>query len=150
MVAKIKSWWAFFEKIPFGKWVFSRFLGMIIPYSGTIRPKILNIYQNEAQVCIKEHRRISNHLNSIHAIALINLGELTTGLALHFALGPNQKAILTNLTARYIKKARGMITASAKLDSNMNITAGEYKIVARLKNQEGDEVALVTAIWLVR
>src|SRR5690606_25639543 len=103
-----------------------------------------------ARVSIAQHRRILNHLNSIHAIALVNLGELTTGLALHFAMGEDQQAILVGLKIIYTKKARHKVVAIAKMPDHQNLSAGEHEIIAILRDETGDEVAKVWARWLLR
>lgn len=101
----IKTWWGKLSTHPFGKWIFSRILGWLIPYTGTIRPNIVKLGPGSAEVFIKDTRRNRNHLQSIHALALGNLGELTTGLALHFGMETNKRAILTNLNVEFPQKS---------------------------------------------
>ena len=93
MVNKLKTWWERLATLPLGKWLFSKALALLIPYTGTISPLVLEITPGFAKVHMAQRRRIFNHLDSIHALALGNLGELTTGLALHFAIKDNQRAI---------------------------------------------------------
>ena len=148
MVDRIKTWWRRLSSWPCGKWIFSRFVGLMIPYTGTICPNIVTLSPGFAEVFIKDKRRHRNHLRSIHALALGNLGELTTGLALHFALEANKRAILTNLNIEFVKKARGIITATASIDTKESLF-GPVVVQASLVDHKGEVVVKLNATWLV-
>lgn len=147
MVQTLKTWWTRLARTAFGRWFFSRIMGFLIPYTGSVRPLILAVEPGFAQVCIRDRRGVRNHLKSIHAIAIANLGEVTTGLALHFTLPNEARAILTNLSVTYLKKARGTITATTQFSEQVSV--GPMPIEARLVDEQGDVVATVNAIWLV-
>lgn len=147
MVTALKIWWERLKSNAFGRWFFSRIVGFLIPYTGTINPIVKEIGPGFAQVLLKDKRRLRNHLSSVHALALANLGELTTGLALHFSLTASDRAILTKLQAQYFKKSRGTITAKARVPSQT--LTGEVPVTAELFDENGTHVCTVTAHWLV-
>lgn len=149
MVQKLKKWWQRLSTTPWGRWLFSKVLAWLIPYTGTIDPRVLELKPGFARVCIKDRRIKRNHLNSIHALALANLGELTTGLCLHLALNEGDQAILTKLEVNYLKKARGVITAQAELAPGADVS-GAVPVTAQLCDSMGEQVAIVQAHWLVR
>ena len=72
--------WARTSKLPFGNRVFSRLIGRMAPYSGSVGATILDLSDGYCRAELRERPEIRNHLRSIHAVALINLGELATGL----------------------------------------------------------------------
>jgi acyl-coenzyme A thioesterase PaaI-like protein len=148
MIATLKKWWPLLADKPFGPKLFSRFLGRLIPYTGTIRPLVTQLEPGVAVVKLKSHKCVANHLGSVHAIALANLGELTTGLALHYSLDPKQRAILTHLTLKFVKKARGVITARSCWTIPPKIQ-GPQVLEAILYDEENHIVANVEATWLV-
>lgn len=148
MVNTLKTWWKRLSGTPLGKWVFSRMIGLMIPYTGTISPNVEKLAPGFAEVFIKDRRRHRNHLRSFHAIALANLGELTTGLALHFLLDAQARAILTSLNIEFLKKARGVITAKATIEQRAPF-GGPIVVEALLSDVHGDIVAKVRATWLV-
>src|SRR5690606_12050871 len=74
--------WRRFNALPLGRCLFNRMVGFTVPYAAAIRPEILAIEPGLARACIRDRRGVRNHLRSIHAVALINLAELTANLAM--------------------------------------------------------------------
>lgn len=148
MVNDLKIWWHRLSSWSLGRWLFSRMIALLIPYTGTVSPHVNRLTPGFAEVFLNDKRRHRNHLRSIHALALANLGEVTTGLALHFLLSPGQRAILTNLNVEYLKKARGKIYARAKIDA-AHIGEGSHEVLANLYDTHGVIVASIKATWLV-
>jgi len=121
----------------------------MIPYSGTTQPYVLEIRPGYAKIRIADRRIVRNHLRSLHAIALVNLGELSTGLAMTFGAPDDVRAILTGVSAEYTKKARGTITSEATSPVLTSNEKREVPVEAVLRDEAGDVVARVTARWLV-
>ena len=146
----IMVWWSRLEPLPAGRLMFSLALGWLAPYSGNIGARVEEIRPGYARVGIKDRRRLRNHLRSMHAIALVNLGELATGLAVLSTLSVDMRGIVLDIQAEYVKKARGRITAIAEFELpplSQDDTA--CKVEACLQDQGGETVARVRATWLI-
>jgi len=84
----------------------------------------------------------------VHAIALANLGELTSGLAMTAGLPSGVRGIVTSIEVEYQKKARGQILASSHVTLPPVIDATiEHQVEAQLTDEGGDLVATVRVHW---
>lgn len=95
---------------------------------------------------MRDRPAVRNHLNSVHAIALANLGEMATGLAMITAAG-NARGILVGMQIEYRKKARGTLTAECHATAPTITEAVELHATAAILDAAGDTVAVVTALW---
>ena len=126
-----------------------RLVGRMAPYTGTIKPSILELSEGYARVQMKDRPGLRNHLNSVHAIALMNLGEVSTGVAMLSRLPEGARAIIVHLGMDYAKKARGPITAECHAPLVDATERREYEVTAELKDESGAVVATAQATWLV-
>jgi acyl-coenzyme A thioesterase PaaI-like protein len=145
----LRRLWARLAPVPFGTVIFSRLFGWVVPYSGTVRPHILELAPGRARISFNDRRRVRNHLASVHAIALANLGEMATGLALGFGLAADQRSIIVRLSVAYLKKARGTVTATCDAPPLSLAKTKDYEVVCLLTNEAGELVARATATWRV-
>ena len=121
----------------------------MIPYSGTIAPRVIELRPGYAKVQMRDRRAVRNHLHSVHAIALMNLGELTTGLAISLAMPDGARGIVTGLSMEYLKKARGLLTAECTAPAFDATVSMQHDFRANIVDEKGDVVARATAHWLV-
>lgn len=147
--ALIRSTWSRLSPLPGGKRVFSRLIGTLAPYTGTIDPLVVELGPGHARVELEDRRRVRNHLRSVHAIALMNLAEVATGLAISAGLPDDARGILSGLSIEYLKKARGRLTAECDCEIPSGSERREYEVVGVIRDRSGDEVARATARWLI-
>lgn len=143
----LRNTWNWLSPLPMGKWLFSRILGLAVPYTGSLPLEVEELRPGYARVSLRDTWRARNHLKSVHAMALANLGELVTGLALNFGLPDGQRSILVAFEMAYRKKARGRLTAECQLEET--VQAGNLLVCGAIKDQAGDVVAEVRATWKV-
>lgn len=145
----IRTAWERLSPLPGGKWLFSQLFSRMVPYSGSIRPRIEALSSGHCRATMRDRPGLRNHLRSIHAVALMNLGELASGLALVNGLPDDTRAILVGLSMEYLKKARGTLTAACDLTVPTVTGRGELEVVVEIADSEGDVVARARAKWLV-
>ena len=146
---RILTLWRALDRWPGGDRVFSFLLGRLVPYSGSVRPRIRRLGPGRCRAEMRERRRVRNHLGSVHATALATVGELATGLAILTALPPRTRGILTELEAEYRKKARGTLAATCRTEvpDVPGDDSVDHRAAAAIRDQEDDHVATVRATW---
>ncbi|MGB5439986.1 MAG: hotdog fold domain-containing protein [Gammaproteobacteria bacterium] len=141
--------WRRLAALPGGKRLFSLMLGRHVPYTGSIGAVILRMEPGVCVASLRDRRRVRNHLGSVHAMALANLGEMVTGLALMNSLPDKARGILTGFAVDYLKKARGRLTAECRCEIPADNHEYEYQLSGEIRDAAGDIVSVATARWLV-
>ena len=147
----IRTLWNKLGTLPGGPTAVSAILARAIPYSGSISPRIVRLDNGFAEITMQDRPRVRNHLNCIHAIALANLAEYATGLALNYSIPENSRAILTGIQLQYLKKARGKLTAVSEFNLPFSavVQPTVVEVPGVITDANGVVVVRATANWLV-
>jgi acyl-coenzyme A thioesterase PaaI-like protein len=98
---------------PAGHWLFSRAVCFKAPYFASIRPRIEALEPGRCVASLRHRRKVTNHIGTVHAIALCNLAELSGGLAIDVSLPASMRWIPRGMTVEYLRKAVGTMRAVA-------------------------------------
>jgi acyl-coenzyme A thioesterase PaaI-like protein len=140
--------WRRFRRLPGGRRLFSRLVGRTAPYSGSIGAQVLELAPGYALLALRDRRRLRNHVGSVHALALANLGELASGLAMTLALPRGVRGIPVRIEVDYVKKARGRLLCTGSAEPPPDIASEvESLALGEITDASGDLVATVLVRW---
>lgn len=97
------------------------------PYFLSINPMFQVLRRGHAQVHVPFAREITNHLGTVHAIAMCNAAELAAGMMTTVSIPDGARWIPSGMTVEYLAKARTSVTARAlgdEIDWNSPVTSG--------------------------
>jgi acyl-coenzyme A thioesterase PaaI-like protein len=137
----IRQAWNLLSGAPGGKAVFSRLIGRLAPYTGSIHASVTVLRAGYAEVEMIDRRAVRNHLDCVHAIALANLAELAGNVALAYSLPDDARFIVSGMEIEYVKKARGTIKAVGEPPVPRSSARAAYDVPVTLRDAAGEEVA---------
>ncbi|MCX5748599.1 MAG: hotdog fold domain-containing protein [Proteobacteria bacterium] len=141
--------WNLLSGVPGGKIVFSRLIGRMAPYTGTIHATVTVLRAGYAEVEMADRRAVRNHLDCVHAIALANLAELAGNAALAYSLPDDARFIVSGMSIEYLKKARGTITAIGEPPVPRTSARAQYDVPVVLRDAGGEAVVRAVLHTLV-
>lgn len=138
------------KNLPGGTWLFSRGVCIAAPYFASIGPHVEVLAPNHAKVSIKKRRAVTNHLGTVHAIAMCNMAELAGGLMTDVSIPPTHRWIPKGMTVEYLKKAETDLVATARLATTPDFSrAGDYPVQVDVTDTAGETVfRAVITMWV--
>lgn len=136
---------------PAGHWLFSRAVCWQAPYFASIAPRIEALVPGRCEATIRHRRKVSNHLGTVHAIALCNLAELTAGLMTDVTIPASLRWIPKGMRVEYLRKAVGTMRAAATPDLPAVETDQGYElpVTVVVTDAQGDAVFRARiAMWV--
>lgn len=144
---RLLSLWRRCAGLPFGRAIFGLLFGRTVPYSGSIGATVLELGPGHAKLALRDRRAVRNHLGSVHAVALTNLGEMASGLAMTAALPARVRGIVLRIETVYTKKARGTLVCDCRVAVPEVTGDLDHTVQAEIRDAGGDVVASVRVVW---
>lgn len=145
--ARLLNSWRTLSPLPGGRWLFTQLVKWMVPYTGSVSPRVETLEPGFARISITQRRRLEQHLGSIHAIALMNVAEFASGAAMTTALPAGYRGIVTKMSIEYFKKARGTVTAESRPTLPDLTVEGEHDFTSEITDQTGDLIARAIVRW---
>lgn len=133
------------ERLPAGRWLFSRAVCHKAPYFASIAPRFQSLEPGRCVATLRHRRRVTNHLGTVHAIALCNLAELTAGVMTDATIPRSMRWIPKGMTVEYLKKATGTMHGIATPDIPVVEAAAGYDLPVSVVVNDDDGEAVFRA-----
>ena len=131
-----------FAAMPMGKAIFSKLVCFKAPYFASIKPLLSELKPGFAEVKVRKHRAVLNHLNTVHAIAMCNMAELAGGMVTDATVPNTHRWIPKHMDVDYLKKATTDVVAHAHFAPLDNWPdSGDFIARVDIKNLQDEVVA---------
>ncbi|MEO8445126.1 MAG: hotdog fold domain-containing protein [Gammaproteobacteria bacterium] len=142
--------WSRLASLPAGKWLFSRLICLKAPYFSSVRPRFVALRPGYCEVTIRKRRAVTNHLGTVHAIAMCNMAELAAGIMSEATVPLTHRWIPKGMSVEYLKKAGTDLRAVAELPAMPAFgAAAELPVPVSVTDSQGDEVCrAVIRMWV--
>lgn len=123
-----------------GRWLFTRVVCFRAPYFSSIRPRFVQLGEGRAEVSMRKRRSVTNHIGTVHAIAMANLCEIAAGTMIEALLDPSMRWIPKGMNIRYLAKASTDVRALATMPPIQPGEAQDAVIPVIVLDQGGTEI----------
>lgn len=136
----ILSLWKRHGQSAFGRWLVSQAVCIKAPYFRTIKPKLTHLEAGKVEVSFKKRWGVTNHINTVHAIAMCNAAELAGGICLDVSLNASYRWIPVGMEVKYQKMAKTDLRAICQLPDYQSIEPGDVITPVSVVDTAGEEV----------
>lgn len=119
---------------------FSKMACQFAPYFSSINPLISELRPNAATVQVPFRKEITNHLGTVHAIAMCNAAELAGGMMTDVSIPAGARWIPKGMTVEYLAKAKTDVTAVASAEGVDWQSDGDKVVNVDIHDTEGKKV----------
>lgn len=105
-------------KLPFGHKLFSLFSARKAPYFTTINPLITHLEPGRCECLIKKTKKVHNHIQTVHVIAICNGLELAMGFMAESSIPKHLRWLPKGMNVEYTAMAGSDIRCEAVLPNN--------------------------------
>ncbi len=128
-----------------GDRVFSFAFSQLAPYFWSIRPRFTVLEPNHAELVIRKRRAVTNHIGTVHAIALCNGLEAAMGALAEATIPANKRWIPQGMDVNYTAKADSDITCTAETDPEQ-WTSDDPDLHVRVKGVRRDGTTVIEGV----
>lgn len=129
---------------PLARWVLSQAVCFKAPYFRSIRPTFLTLEPGEVEVWLPKRRAVTNHLGTVHAIAMCNAAELAGGTCVEVTLPATMRWIPVRMEVHYQKMAKTSLRAKATVAVENLLVPGDAAVDVTLTDTHGVQVMAAT------
>nr|MBV6628507.1 DUF4442 domain-containing protein [Oceanococcus sp. HetDA_MAG_MS8] len=129
------------SKVPGGKAAFSKMVALKAPYFRTVSPVLEELSAQQVRARLRKRWSVTNHIGTVHAIAMCNLAEFTGGLLTEVACPPSARWIPKGMQVEYLAKANTDLVGTAQFPADVDWSVAQTVAVpVEVCDREGTPV----------
>ena len=141
--------WKRSERVPFGKAIFSRIICWKAPYFASIRPRFEELRPGYSRISMRKRRAVTNHIGTVHAIAMCNLAELAAGTMAEVSIPAAMRWLPKGMAVEYLSKAETDVEAHASVGAIAEGPGRDIPVTVEVKDRAGVVVCrAVITMWV--
>jgi acyl-coenzyme A thioesterase PaaI-like protein len=130
---------------PCGRRLFSLVFEQAAPYFRTSRPRFVELRPHYAELTVAKRRRVTNHIGTVHVIAICNGLEAAMGALAEATIPPGRRWIPKGMSVDYTAKATSDIRCIAETDPR-DWAGGPEEVPVRVRALREDGTAVVQGV----
>ncbi|MBI2733261.1 MAG: DUF4442 domain-containing protein [Aquabacterium sp.] len=119
---------------------FTTMICQIAPYFSTIQPSVTALRPGYAEATVPLRKEVTNHLGTMHAIALCNAAELVAGTMTDASLPAGYRWIPKGMSVEYLAKVKTDIRAVSDGSGIDWTQTGDQVVPVEVFDTEGKKV----------
>lgn len=120
------------QRFPFGNILFSKLVCFKAPYFGSIKPRFIELKPGYCEISFKKRRAVTNHLKTIHAIAICNVSELAAGTFIEATIPRTMRWIPKGMKVSYLKLAKTDLKAVCEISTDRLYQGGDFPMTVNV------------------
>lgn len=97
-------------------WILSQAVCIAAPYFRSIRPRFTVVEPGHVEAFVRKRRRVTNHIQTVHAIAMCNMAELVGGTCTDLLVPGHLRWIPVGMEVAYVALAKTDLTATCQVE----------------------------------
>lgn len=144
-MTRVLDLWNRTSRLPQGRRIFSVLFARKAPYFASIHPRFTEIRPNRAELVIRKRRSVTNHIGTVHAIALCNGLEAAMGALAEATIPADRRWIPKGMEVAYTAKADSDVTCIAETDAGQ-WTGDDPEVVVRVRGVRRDGTVVIEGV----
>ena len=125
---------------PLALWAISKAVCRTAPYFSTIRPRFTTLEPGHVEAHIPLRKPVTNHLGTMHAIAMCNAAEFVGGCLMELSCHGGLRWIPVGMEVEYVALAKTDLRAVCIVEAYQTTEPGELITPVKLYDKQGNEV----------
>jgi acyl-coenzyme A thioesterase PaaI-like protein len=144
-MTRVLDLWKSTSRLPQGQRIFSVLFAQKAPYFASIHPRFTEIGPHRAELVIRKRRSVTNHIGTVHAIALCNGLEAAMGALAEATIPADRRWIPKGMEVAYTAKADSDVTCIAETDPDQ-WTGDDPEVGVRVRGVRRDGTVVIEGV----